>query len=332
MINSENSRTCFSHEGEDVLLEYILGNINFAGSFLDIGAHHPIKFSNTYKFYLSGWRGINIEARPGSSLIFNELRPGDINLEIPVSDKEEELIYHIFNYPELNSFSDQHVFENDGLRNLKVIEKVKLKTLTISTILKKYWKPTHNFDLLSLDVEGLDLRILKSIDFKSYLFNFIIVEDKLDIEDLQNGRIFNLLISEGYKLYSKLFYSTIYYFDYSSEHGKTILDPNVVKCDPKSFNMSSWVLRFVAAINEIKSLLPKTKKIILADQGEWRLADEIDGKEIIPFPENNGQYWGLPANDEQAIEEIERQREMGVTSIIFGWATFRWLDHYKGMK
>lgn len=324
-------RTCFSHEGEDVILEYILGNINYNGSFLDIGAHHPIKFSNTYKFYLAGWRGINIEARPGSSELFNSVRPLDINLEIPISDKEEELTYYVFNNPELNSFSEEHVSDNDGYSNLKVVEKIILKTTTIDSVLKKHCSDRRNFDLLSLDVEGFDLRILKTIDFERYLFNFLIVEDKTEITNLAEGEIYNFLISKGYKLLSKLFNSTIYYFDYSSYIGRKALEKLGIKTDPKILNMSSWVCRFMDSVDEIKEIVPKNESFILVDQEQLATRGEISGRKVIPFPERNGQYWGQPDTDATAITEIEREREKGATFMIFAWPAFWWLDYYSGM-
>lgn len=324
-------RTCFSHEGEDVIIEYILGDINYKGSFLDIGAHHPVKFSNTYKFYQAGWRGINIEARPDSSLLFNAIRPLDINLELPISDKEEELTFYIFNNPELNSFSEEHVSDNDGYADLKVIEKIKLKTTTISSVLEKHRSDRSNFDLLSIDVEGLDLRILRTIDFDKYLFNFLIVEDKTEITNLAKSEIYNFLTSKGYKLLSKLFNSTIYYFDYSSSNGKRALDKLGIKTEPEILNMSSWVCRFIDSVREIKDIIPENETFILVDQDQFAINGEVAGRKTIPFLEQNGAYWGTPADDDDAIREIKRQREKGATYIIFAWPGFWLLDYYKGM-
>ena len=55
----------FSQEGEDLVLARIFeGKKN--GFYVDIGAHHPTRFSNTHYFYRRGWSGINIDAMPGS--------------------------------------------------------------------------------------------------------------------------------------------------------------------------------------------------------------------------------------------------------------------------
>ncbi|HIB94217.1 MAG TPA: SAM-dependent methyltransferase, partial [Candidatus Lambdaproteobacteria bacterium] len=94
----------FSQEGEDVILRRIFEDQK-NGFYIDIGAHHPKRFSNTYYFYDRGWEGINIDATPGSMKIFQKFRPRDINLEIAISEKEQQLTYFMFNEPALNSFS-----------------------------------------------------------------------------------------------------------------------------------------------------------------------------------------------------------------------------------
>jgi FkbM family methyltransferase len=210
-LKKNESRISYSQEGEDVLLDRIIGNIKYSGSFVDIGAFHPIKFSNTYKFYRAGWRGINVEATPGRIAQFRKLRPQDINLEMPVSDKEESMPFYIFNYPELNTFSEAHVKEWDGKGNVRLVETVQLKAVTISKILQQYLPNKTSFDLLSIDVEGMDLRILQTIDFNTYRFKYIIAEDEPgDVTNAVNGPISNLLYSKGYKMISKLYYSNLY--------------------------------------------------------------------------------------------------------------------------
>lgn len=75
---------CYSQEGEDLLLSRILGDKK-DGFYVDVGAHHPFRFSNTYLLYKQGWRGINIDAMPGSMKLFNRFRPRDINIECGVA-------------------------------------------------------------------------------------------------------------------------------------------------------------------------------------------------------------------------------------------------------
>ena len=73
----------YSQEGEDLLLRRIFEHQK-NGFYVDVGAHHPFRFSNTYLLYKCGWRGINIDAMPGSMRLFRRFRARDINIECGV--------------------------------------------------------------------------------------------------------------------------------------------------------------------------------------------------------------------------------------------------------
>src|SRR5258706_13433154 len=82
----------FAQEGEDQLLQrFFYGRER--GFYVDIGAHHPRRFSNTCVFYDKGWRGINIEPNPEAIQSFICERPGDINLCCGISDHKGEMKY-----------------------------------------------------------------------------------------------------------------------------------------------------------------------------------------------------------------------------------------------
>ncbi|MFM6072225.1 MAG: FkbM family methyltransferase, partial [Dolichospermum sp.] len=138
------------------------------GFYVDIGAHHPQRFSNTYYFYLKGWSGINIDAMPGSMKIFDDLRPLDINLEIPISDKSEILTYYEFDEPALNSFSLPLSQERIKTSNYKIIAETQLKTQTLAEVLDKHLPPEQTIDFLSIDVEGLDYKVMISNNWDKY--------------------------------------------------------------------------------------------------------------------------------------------------------------------
>jgi hypothetical protein len=89
-INYERS---YSQEGEDRILLRPFENCK-DGFYVDVGAHHPTRYSNTYLFYRMEWSGINIDAAPGSMNLFKKKRPRDINLEVAISDREEELTFY----------------------------------------------------------------------------------------------------------------------------------------------------------------------------------------------------------------------------------------------
>ena len=166
--------TCFSQEGEDqILSQYFYGADT--GFFLDIGAYHPIKYSNTYKFYLKGWRGINIDAMPGSMKAFSLLRPDDINLEVGVDDREGNLPYYVFDQKGINTFSKKFVVEMQE-KGYKVTEERMIEARTLRSLLTDHLPPNQTIDFLSLDVEDLELNVLSSNDWVKYRPKIIVVE------------------------------------------------------------------------------------------------------------------------------------------------------------
>jgi hypothetical protein len=57
MFLDQSSNYSYAQEGEDrILMRYFDGRKK--GFYLDVGAHHPRLYSNTYLFYNKGWNGI----------------------------------------------------------------------------------------------------------------------------------------------------------------------------------------------------------------------------------------------------------------------------------
>lgn len=99
-----------------------------------------------------------------------------------------------------------------------------------------------------------------------------------------------------------------------------------------NWDQHSWLKRLSRSIKDIKKFVPEKSRIILADDDQWQLADEISGRKIIHFIENENQYWGPPADDDEAIQEIKNQMKKKTGFIFFAWPAFWWLDHYKKMS
>lgn len=208
----------YSQEGEDMILRRIFEKQK-TGFYVDIGAHHPKRFSNTYYFYKKEWRGINIDAMPGSMKLFWKMRPRDINLEIAVSDKKQELTYYMFNEPALNSFSKPLSKKRDGKEKYKVCKEIKIKTLTLEEVLNNYLSKNMKIDFLSIDVEGLDFQVLTSNDWSKYKPNVILVEDlNFSFDNPGNSKIYKFLIEKGYHLVAKTM-NTLFYINNSFNIG-----------------------------------------------------------------------------------------------------------------
>ena len=196
----------YAQEGEDILLKRIFEyrNINNGGFYVDVGAHHPQRFSNTYFFYKRGWKGINIDATPFSMKLFNELRERDINLEFAVSDKQETLTYYMFNEPALNSFDKELSLKRNLLEHYSILETKNINTITLENILDKYLPKNQDIDFLSIDVEGFDFQVLKSNNWEKYKPKVVLIEILAkDIENMLNSEVYIYMKKLNYIYYAK---------------------------------------------------------------------------------------------------------------------------------
>src|SRR5690348_9855363 len=98
-----NTQECYAQEGEDLVLRRFLNDVA-QGFYVDVGAHHPRRFSNTHLFYRAGWSGINLEPNPEAQDLGAKCRPRDINLQMGVDEQSGVLKYHRFDEPALNTF------------------------------------------------------------------------------------------------------------------------------------------------------------------------------------------------------------------------------------
>lgn len=196
----------FSQEGEDVLLERIFEGKR-DGFFVDVGAHHPMRFSNTYNSYLRGWRGINIDPKPGMAADFARLRPGDINLEIGIGLIAGELEYFIFNEGALNTFDPALAAQRDGVGSYHIVERRKMPVKPLAEVLQAHVPSAQKIDLLTIDVEGLDLEVLKSNDWEKFRPRIILAEDTAatSMRQALDSPLTQYLSSQGYELFAKTF-------------------------------------------------------------------------------------------------------------------------------
>ena len=212
-LNSYSLKS-FSQEGEDLILSRIFDKVD-KGFYVDVGAYHPIRFSNTYLFYKKGWHGINIDAMPNSMKLFNRIRKKDINLEIPISDEEVFLEYHIFNEQAMNTFSKAIANErNKSTSKFRVIKVIKIKPSKLSDIFDKYIDKNQKIDFMNIDVEGFELKVLKSNNWEKYLPKVILVEIlNSNLRDLVDDKITLFLEGIGYILYAKCAHTAFYKLD-----------------------------------------------------------------------------------------------------------------------
>ncbi|MBT32108.1 MAG: SAM-dependent methyltransferase [Thalassobius sp.] len=195
----------YSQDGEDVVLNsYYENKEDYKGFYVDVGAHHPFRFSNTQFFYNKGWKGINIDATPNSMHLFKKFRKKDINLEVGIGSKKDQMIFYCFDEPALNSFSEDLSISRENSTNYKIVEKIEVPILRLETILDEYVKDGVDIDFLTIDVEGLDYEVLLSNNWIKYRPKFLLVEAlDSEISKISQSEVYSFLIKKNYQLVAK---------------------------------------------------------------------------------------------------------------------------------
>ncbi len=204
----------YSQCGEDVIMSHLFHELRMPQpSFIDIGAHHPKYLNNTYFFYKNGSRGINIEPDPALIDAFKKQRADDKNLNIGIADDRGMADFYVMNEPTLNTFvkeeADRIHQEHPGYF---IKEVLKIQLVPLAEVIKEHNKGVFP-DLLSLDVEGLDEVILRSIDYDVTAPKVICVETisfSTKGEGVKNMAILNFLKDKGYRVYADTYINTIF--------------------------------------------------------------------------------------------------------------------------
>ena len=167
----------FSQYNQDEFLDtYIFKNFK-NGFYVDIGAYDGITFSNTHRFHIfHNWSGINVEPLNKAFVKLKKNRHSDINLNIAITDKKGSEKFIESDEDMLSGLSSGMVSEHkDRIYKSEKKEKTyEVKTDLLQNILKEH--NISNINLLSIDVEGNELSVIKSIDFEKISIDVIIFE------------------------------------------------------------------------------------------------------------------------------------------------------------
>lgn len=160
----------WSQDGEDICLRSELPE---SGFYVDVGAHHPDRFSVTRDLYRQGWRGINIDDKAGFWSDFSRERPRDINVKALIGAPAVRQLTR-FEESALTTLNEDRAsaLVAAGWRSTAV-ETVHVRSL--AEVLSQHVEP-RPIDFLSVDVEGLDLEVLESHDWERWPVRACLVE------------------------------------------------------------------------------------------------------------------------------------------------------------
>ena len=199
-------KTTYSQSGEDAILAYLFAvlGIPFAKcTYLDLGANRPKEMSNTYFFYEQGATGTLIEANPALIPALQKERSGDVILNRCIAPKSGDVIpFHVMNVDGLSTPEDvTELLANHP--DLKLLETVNVETVSVNDLFAQM----HAVPVLvNIDIEGMEMEILRSIDFTKYRPLVLILEmipysKKLPVGQ-KNPEILAFLQEKGYVEYA----------------------------------------------------------------------------------------------------------------------------------
>jgi FkbM family methyltransferase len=205
----------YSQAGEDIIVQYLFDSLKIdKPTYLEVGTNQPLICNNTYNFYTKGCYGVCIE--PDKNMVgkIKAKRPDDIVLNIGIGLTESSNAPFYLFPDKVNGWStfskeEALIRERESGIGFSTVE---VPLVPVNTIIGKYFSPHPNF--ISLDVEGLDLDILQSLDFEKYKPEVICVETvtfgyMTNTEEKITG-ISDFMHSKGYITYADTHINTIY--------------------------------------------------------------------------------------------------------------------------
>jgi FkbM family methyltransferase len=203
----------YSQCGEDKILKHLFADRGVSDvNYLDVGTNHPVIHNNTYYFYRAGGRGVCVEPNPDLTRLIRRQRPRDVCLNVGVTPGEDsEADYFCMSANSLNTFVREDADALQAGGKFKINEVRKIQVRNINSIIDEHFETP--VDLVSIDVEGWNEEIVKSIDFRIQRpFCFCI--ETLNFSDTGKGlklkSIIEFMRDNGYVVYADTHINTIF--------------------------------------------------------------------------------------------------------------------------
>lgn len=198
------AKISFSQYGEDLILTNFLSEEK--GKYVEVGSGHPIIGNNTYFLYKRGWSGILIDPIRHYGWRTRLLRPRDRFLNNLVGVETEQIHFYEYEYG-VASTADLDLVKSYEALGRKYLESYSVKPIRLSELGLR--ATPLDPEILNIDVEGMEMSVLLSVDWKIYNPRIICIEEKLNFtSEIPQTKSF--LEAKGYVAVSRCYISTIY--------------------------------------------------------------------------------------------------------------------------
>jgi len=177
----------YSQFGEDLLVwKYFVEKSS--GFFLEAGANHPTKGSQTCLFEEHGWKGILVEPIAKNCELLRRFRPGSRIFQCALGAPEQR------GRVQMNVATGDNALSGLAVNSGVVVERTEEVDLrTLDDVLAEADNP--KVDLMSIDVEGFELQVFRGLDFLRHQPALVLVEDHL-----HSLSVHRHLVRNGYRL------------------------------------------------------------------------------------------------------------------------------------
>jgi FkbM family methyltransferase len=210
-IETRDKRS-YAQSGEDQIVYFMLNYLNVRKKdYIDIGAWVPILNNNTYLLYTMGYRGVLIEPNIEACKKLREVRPGDKVLEAGIGvTSVREADYYVMTKSSWNTFSKEEAERQVQVSNRTVLikEVVKMPLLDINQVMADHFQRAPAF--LSVDTQGLELAILKTIDYSRFRPEVICAETLVTGTNQMIPDTAEFMATKGYVVRGMSFINTIF--------------------------------------------------------------------------------------------------------------------------
>jgi FkbM family methyltransferase len=203
-------RLSYSHYAEDLIVLHLFREQiqrGEPGVYVDVGAFDPFLFSNTLLLHQHGWRGLNVDPNREQVARFARYRPADASVCAAVSDAARPVLYLEYRTGGTNRLVDPAETDRVNPAGELPTHTLPMTTVTLTELFTTHFPAATAIDFLNIDCEGLDLCVLRGLDWARWAPRVVAVEA---YDDGARRSVTEWMTARGYSLVAQALLTLIF--------------------------------------------------------------------------------------------------------------------------